>query len=137
MKAEVRSRSSKFGLTSFQLHSTRLRTSHFDVQPFRFSFFRDAQLVVDAGGAHRTGEQIGSAAVGGGANDAGERRFAVAHVDVDHRPAAAGGHRKRAVLLDPFQDQVLQLVVMEHAGLGPANGFGSHIFNLTFITTCT
>ena len=87
--------------------------------------FRDPELVVDTGGAHGTGEQVGAPAVGCGADDAGERDFAVVDLDVDHRAAAARGNGERAVLFDAVQNQVLQLVVVQHPGFSPAYRFCS------------
>jgi hypothetical protein len=86
----------------------------------------DPQLIVDTRCAHGAREQVGAAAIGGGSDDAGQRHLAVVDLDVDDGAAPARRDGKRPVLFDAIQDQVLQFVVVQHPGLGAADGFSSY-----------
>jgi hypothetical protein len=84
------------------------------------------KLIVDAGGAHRAREQVRPPPIRGAAHDAGERHFTFRDLDVDDRSPASGRDRERPVFFDPFEDEMLEFVVVQHPGLGPSNRFCSH-----------
>src|SRR5918993_83349 len=87
----------------------------------------DAQAVVHAGGAKRRGQDVRPPTVQCAAHYAAQPDMAVVYLDRNSDPALARTRPERRILVETLENQLLQVVVIQHPGLGASDCLCSHV----------
>ncbi len=89
--------------------------------------FADSKPVLHAGGTQRTGQQVRAAPIEGVADHSAQSDVPIVYLDRNADAVFASAGPKGRVFVEPLQNQLLQVVVIQHSGLCASDCLCSHV----------